>query len=1088
MMTLSPPKQNHWERFNKERCHICGRKNDGCLINYEAGKIICLHESSDEPVQEGIGGHYHTIDGHMPVKRLVKPKEKKQHNIATDEILHRIGEILIKENGLTDKHKDYLVGRYINPEGYGTLNPVSGRSKDWYGSDPTGVPGFYRSWQGDWQLNCNTTGILIPVKSLEGKITGFQIRTDDGGAKYRWLSTNNFHCGSKARMSAHYVHVPESKEVWITEGVFKAEIGSEKLARSFFAIPGVHLIDDLLKQLRRSDFTKVVVALDMDRLTNQNVLMAYQKLVDTLTIHDYEVWTSEWNPQHKGIDDLLLAGGRPTTSCLHKPEYISLNKGRKDMTTLIKKTIKENHPGIQVIKTTVGGGKTTAVINEINEMEREGTWATKGKMRSKYKRILFLMDNHTLLKELQAKFEFDVPILKGRQDDQWEPFYCQNKALCDKAGAAGHNVVKSVCAECPMFNSIKPTESACRYWVDTYKTNKSKMVLATKHSYLNHSERLENFDIVFIDEGLSEFLFNDIHITQDDIFDHLEIVDYLQEQGQNIPEDDLYLQRLMALSELMQNAEDDDIEQREVFFDKIDHDVPYSEDRAYRISRERWIYPKKFLQLLDKGSCYITKEGIRVKVPRLNVLRLLKSRTTVNLDATPVMSMIGNIGATLHEFNIRQHMVVHQVKSVKGSRRQLGDPVYQQKFIKAINAVSKKHKKTVLFSIKSFVDEHRESLDADAGHFGFNTRATNDYQDYDAIIITDWCINMDYAQQWASAINMLTEHKTSVTMDQLIQEIADNEKQQALGRGRATQRTKNNPLYAYVFSNRDMNGIRVDNYILNLEALSGEEYKRDTINRERKKKAEFNPRRLLRYWCNEKGVDPHLVTVEKLADKSGASKDVCRRILREYMSSKIQAQNVPECYANMEAAYATNEQAPNAVTDKVGQIGRATILRNTKAGGKSVVRYLFREQFNFLLKQAPKGIDEGVWTSFIDACILNPVTKSELSRLSGLSRRKVDSLISIAFDLLGEFEMAHHEKDLQTKKESMQQWLGVMATDHYMSLIGLISNSYNVDNAVDFLEKIKSIEALKMTDEVLGFIVGLYKIWWDLDFRDMVYN
>lgn len=56
-----------------------------------------------------------------------------------------------------------------------------------------GVPGFYTRLDNTYDINFYSalSGILIPIRSIEGKIQGFQIRVDRpiNGNKYIWFSS-----------------------------------------------------------------------------------------------------------------------------------------------------------------------------------------------------------------------------------------------------------------------------------------------------------------------------------------------------------------------------------------------------------------------------------------------------------------------------------------------------------------------------------------------------------------------------------------------------------------------------------------------------------------------------------------------------------------------------------------------------------------------------------------------------------------------------------------------------------------------------------------------------------------------------------
>lgn len=69
--------------------------------------------------------------------------------------------------------------------------------------DLHGVPGFYRSENGDWRLSGNS-GLLIPYCTAKGYIQGLQRRAEIGGKRcYVWVSSNPDKAGKTAVRSYH---------------------------------------------------------------------------------------------------------------------------------------------------------------------------------------------------------------------------------------------------------------------------------------------------------------------------------------------------------------------------------------------------------------------------------------------------------------------------------------------------------------------------------------------------------------------------------------------------------------------------------------------------------------------------------------------------------------------------------------------------------------------------------------------------------------------------------------------------------------------------------------------------------------------
>jgi hypothetical protein len=171
-----------------------------------------------------------------------------------------------------------------------------------------GVPGFYKK-DGRWTCY-DVPGYLIPVRDGRGRIQGLQVRLDEpgNGGKYRWFSSRDQENGTPAESWVHIAR-GQTKEVWLTEGPLKADIAAYLSGHTFVAIPGVTSIKYLVPALRDIKARRVVLAVDMDILTNPQVKAALEKIEQELKRAGIKTARASWNPAAgKGIDDALLSG------------------------------------------------------------------------------------------------------------------------------------------------------------------------------------------------------------------------------------------------------------------------------------------------------------------------------------------------------------------------------------------------------------------------------------------------------------------------------------------------------------------------------------------------------------------------------------------------------------------------------------------------------------------------------------------------------------------------------------------------------------------------------------------------------------
>ena len=186
-----------------------------------------------------------------------------------------------------------------------------------------GVPGFYTDDAGRWTINFSsrTAGILLPAVGMDGLICGMQIRLDTplrrrddppgkSGAKYIWLSSIGKPHGVTSGSPLHFVGEPFAKTVYVTEGLLKADIAYCLTGRSFVAVAGVNSLNGLESALRcmAQNGTKLVVeAYDMDKLENEYVASAAEKVQQIARVAGLQSTSLVWNTAYKGIDDWQLA-------------------------------------------------------------------------------------------------------------------------------------------------------------------------------------------------------------------------------------------------------------------------------------------------------------------------------------------------------------------------------------------------------------------------------------------------------------------------------------------------------------------------------------------------------------------------------------------------------------------------------------------------------------------------------------------------------------------------------------------------------------------------------------------------------------
>jgi hypothetical protein len=311
-----------WVRVNKRNpCPICG-KPAWCLISPDGKAAICARTPSDKLA--GNAGWLHKLDNNQRIAIPQPNTYPKQITPKADiEVVNAAYQTLI--NALALSLEDYknliargLTGEQIKNLEYRTL-PISDRHSIMQrlnGVNLDSVPGF---WKDDTAGNhdpdkyhlAGQSGLLIPIRNLKRQIQGFQIRCSDGSSgRYRWLSSPNKPHGTSSGTPIHIAQPlqPGISEVWITEGPIKADIASLKLNKIILAVPGVGNYSGIFPILKELQPDRVVVAYDMDKLTNPTV-NRFKNLVESqLKRMKFKTFEADWDKRFKGLDDLLVSG------------------------------------------------------------------------------------------------------------------------------------------------------------------------------------------------------------------------------------------------------------------------------------------------------------------------------------------------------------------------------------------------------------------------------------------------------------------------------------------------------------------------------------------------------------------------------------------------------------------------------------------------------------------------------------------------------------------------------------------------------------------------------------------------------------
>lgn len=852
-------------RYGNNECHICGGKDKGCMIHEDGNTVVCTRQSFGaykEYEWPNMGWvYFHKIDGSEQVdKSKFKPVEQQEtQRLAATKTLHTQYAHLKKKYPLLPEYKEYLAREGILDTSRWSTIPRSPKGHiELQGEFPQGIPGIYHK-NGKAYLNTWFYGMVCWQYNAEGLITGGEIRLseeckqergiDKEGSVYRPLVSSAEWQGGTAPDEFTSVWINhESDEVWITEGFKKGQILYENYGVNVIAMRGVgnyaRTVQGLAGLIARvKKLRKVVVAFDADKDTNPAVKRANESLVQLMVDQQVlEVYEAFWDKSEKGVDDAINADLQIEKRPLNNAVYMELEQGRKILAETYEKMLREDTPVFNLLKVSAGVGKTWALIQALNQLDKTG-WLLKtdDKGNKSFKRIAFVFDNNTLVQEMLPLFEFDVIALEGRNESEESLFYCASKGTIDQIAAAGLNTQKYGCVKCTLRSWC--VENA--YLGTVEMLMEQKFILTNKAAILNRSQRINDIDILIMDEGIRQNIqeeitanFSDVVLYEmaltaaitdyDNEIDNLEGFDKQTDKRKN---------RIIELKEMKVNAQSQ-IKYLEELKDLMEFHVPGKTTQIYPQfanlelpgfilmdsegcvfdgtddgfgQRKVWIKPlfssyPKATWLMPDGSLYMKSVNMKI-VQRMNEMIVL------NLDATPIdsyLKLFDNVRVT--ELPVQDHVQVQSILDKKYTKGQLeNNPSYVTELVDTCKTLYKKHKGNIAYLASKAMAEVLITdgiPDWCVGWYGKDTRGSNKWQGVEAVVtVGPYIENLDAVER---DIIVLKNAGVEVERDVLLKQITSAETIQAIARGRGVSRTKENPLIVYKLSSLKIEGVKED--------------------------------------------------------------------------------------------------------------------------------------------------------------------------------------------------------------------------------------------------------------------------------------
>lgn len=566
---------------HRNPCPICG-KPDWCSVSEDGNVVLCRRAGNPaETRYDKNGGSYwihrlsdsckSTLSNPIHSRSVAHPAISLEPSVLDEMYRFLLHSLCLHQEHVERLQSKYgISGREIQQRGYRSW-PLRGRADivnkclETFGFEKTTqVPGVIFKTERDgvaleapyWTL-AGAPGIAIPVRNMQGQIIAVKIRSDRAaseGNKYTYLSSKKYGGNGPGAQ----VHIPlyqgtNHEVVRITEGELKADSATIHSGIRTVSIPGVgawNLVAPVLKELKPQ---KVFIALDADLFTNRNVAGPFISLVNALQ-KDWEIVIETWDDRGgaaKGIDDLLLAGGRPSLTT--GPEQISaliqglaetfkdaalfngpaaapqkteaemkspsitkrliegvepdyachflpLAQAQKKMEWTIRNYFHSEDAHPLLINATVGLGKTEIVLRilreEINQRRLRKAW--------------YLCSTIELAGEINRRFGEDGATIRGRtQSSPDGRRLCQRWKIITQIQKSVLSVTKSMCRQ---GERVCPHYQDCLY-LKQFEDAKTKSVLFMAHEYacieLGQDKPLPKPEIVILDENAMRIFLGD---------------------------------------------------------------------------------------------------------------------------------------------------------------------------------------------------------------------------------------------------------------------------------------------------------------------------------------------------------------------------------------------------------------------------------------------------------------------------------------------------------------------------------------------------------------------------------------------------
>ncbi len=720
----------------------------------------------------------------------------------------------VKKKGLPD-----AAIQHFNLKSYTMATRLDGMASELPGISP-----------GEPEKMIGKGGLLLPVRNFKQQLLGFQvvpsgrIAQESHGrpwnkSKYIWLSSKA-KGGQGPSLPEPYNALPlgyfqpdtlnDPKTLYLSEGILKSMIICYRMGWHILgtASAGRFCPKQLEETIQSGEFSRVVLIPDAGMLDNANIARAYAstaKAVQQIGRQLECLWWEQTTKATADFDELITDGKTDSYRVLSFDEYFlkqsietqeqadrlkflkklfwlprevpvhpkptpNTANIREEMAKAFENILLQGRSGkglLHLFQDPAGTGKTTTLARTVKQLH------DAGRLKD---RVLFLVRTKERITDLEQILGDAAFYAYGRTESPESNFYCQKLEEYARIANARFNPGQ-FCLNC--HDELEYLRKTCPYKEQQKAANHARIVVATNHSYMGESSRIEKFATIIIDEDLtSSGITEQVSINPGRDFEKIRnIIQSKPDLQQQFPPMHPLWPLLDQLESLAMAGTDSPEEQLQSIWERLEASSVFTLIGQFManwpINNPEEAFPFENRALLSEGGPrrlmfdliraltdgkerLITSNGRIIFERPCASLSVLRNKKVISLDATPLVSLLENIWSPekicrYGDLNYAPNVEVTQVIGRVFSPGKLST-TDTQKLQTVVKSFIQNYSKPLIIMPKSLAPKlteedtstmlHIDHENLQVGWWGNQTRGSNDYLDCDiAVLVGNYQIN-----------------------------------------------------------------------------------------------------------------------------------------------------------------------------------------------------------------------------------------------------------------------------------------------------------------------------------------------------------